>query len=248
MNRCLFILLAMLLAANAAAQELSVDPPISTPLDTIRLRLAPPVCTTPESLQVAQFANRVTVQANRAFADCAYITLFPLFQDYTLGRFPSGDYDVSFVINPPGGTLGPSVIVGPIHFTVGPLPGLTAAFPHDDYSDMWWNAAESGQALLVRQSGGKLIAVWAVYDSAGRATWYTLQPGSWRRNASGQLLYSGIVYRTTGPYWAGAFNPGAVTVTNVGNADFLPITSSRAQFNYTIEGTTGTKLLERFKF
>ena len=87
-----------------------------------------------------------------------------------------------------------------------------------------------------------------MYDSAGRATWYTLQPGSWRRNAAGQLMYSGIVYRTTGPYWASAFNPSLVTVTNVGSADFIPITVSRVQFNYTIEGVSGTKMLDRFKF
>src|SRR5260221_8686938 len=32
----------------------------------------------------------------------------------------------------------------------------------------------------------------------GRPTWYSLQPGAWRRDSTNTLRYSGTVYRTTG--------------------------------------------------
>jgi hypothetical protein len=230
------------------AQQLSVDPANPTPLDLVRLRYTAAVCTNADSVKVSQQANGITVQADRTFGvDCGTVAGF--YEEYTLGRLPGGDYDAQLVINPPPGTLGPSQLVGPIHFTVAPLPPTGSLSPHEDYSDFWWNPQESGWTLIAKQSGDKLVAVWAVYDAANRPTWYTLQPGGgWRRNADNVLRYSGIVYRTSGPFWAGPFDPTAVTVTTVGTAEFVPQTVSRAQFNYTIEGITGSKQIERFGF
>ncbi|MGZ6116020.1 MAG: hypothetical protein ACXWND_15700 [Gemmatimonadaceae bacterium] len=236
-----------LMSGAVCAQQLSVDPANPTPLDLVRLRYTAAVCTNAESVAVSQQANRILVQTDRTFAvDCGTVAGF--FDEYTLGRLPAGDYDAQLVINPPPGTLGPSQLVGPIHFTVVPLPPAASLSPHEDYSDIWWNPSEAGWALLAKQSGDKLVAMWVVYDTANRPAWYTLQPGGWRRDAGNVLRYSGIVYRTSGPFWGGPFNPAAVTVTAVGTAEFVPQTVSRAQFNYTIEGVTGSKQIERFRF
>jgi hypothetical protein len=235
------------MSGAVCAQQLTVHPGYPTPLDLVRLRYTAPVCTNADSVKVSQQANGITVQADRTFAvDCGTIAGF--YEEYTLGRLPGGDYDAQLVINPPPGTLGPSQLVGPIHFTVAPLPPTGSLSPHEDYSDIWWNPQESGWALMVKQSGDKLVAVWAVYDASNRPTWYTLQPGGWRRDADNVLRYSGIVYRTSGPFWAGPFDPAAVTVTTVGTAELVPQTVNRAQFNYTIEGMTGSKQIERFRF
>ena len=90
--------------------------------------------------------------------------------------------------------------------------------------------------------------MWVVYDTQGRPTWYVLPSGSWGRDANNALHFSGAVYRTSGPYWGGAYDPAAVALSVVGTGDFLPLGVSRALFGYTIEGVTGSRMIERFQF
>src|ERR1700674_3851335 len=96
--------------------------------------------------------------------------------------------------------------------------------------------------------GREVNCVWAVYDAAGRPTWYALLSGSWLRDASNALRYTGTVYLTAGPYWGGAYDPAATTISAVGAADSLPTSTSHAQFSYTIQGITGSKAIERLRF
>jgi len=232
---------------GAAVAQLAIVPPDPAPIDTVRLRYAHVGCTNSDSVRVSQQSNRITVQADRTFLpDCG--TVAGYFEDFTLGRLPSGEYDVELVVNPPPGTLGPSQLLGPIHFVVRAPPPTGASSPRENYADMWWNPRESGWALLVNQSGEKLFLVWVVYDAQGRPAWYALPSGSWSRDAAGALHFSGTVYRTSGPYWGGAYDPAAVTATAVGAADFLPQGTSRALFTYAIEGMSGSKAIERLAF
>ena len=101
---------------------------------------------------------------------------------------------------------------------------------------------------MVKQAAGKLFAVWVIYDAAGRATWYSLQPGNWMRDANNVLRYAGIVYRTTGPYWGGPYDPARVSITPAGSADFIPQAPSRARFDFVIDGVAGSIPLERIGF
>ena len=235
------------LLSTGAGAQLSIVPANPTPLDVVRIDYAHVGCTNPDSVQVSQQGNHIMVQVDRTFGvDCGTIAGF--FEEFTLGRLPSGDYDAQLIVNPPPGTYGPSQLIGPIAFTVAPLPATGSLHPHDNYTDMWWNPQESGWALMVVQSGEKIFAVWNVYDTAGRATWYVLPAGSWSRDAANALHFSGVVYKTTGPYWGGPFNPAAVTLNVVGTADFLPTSTSHAVFSYTIEGVSGSKRIERFRF
>lgn len=236
-----------LFASGLAAQQLSIDPATPTPLDLVRLRYTHVGCTNPDSVRVAQSSNRITVQADRVFfPDCG--TVIGYYEQFTLGRLPTGDYDAGLVVNPPPGTLGPSVLLGPVHFAVASLPPTGSPHPHENYTDMWWNPQESGWALTIYQSGETLIAVWAVYDAVGLPTWYALLSGRWLRDANNALHYTGPVYRTAGSYWGGVYDPAALTITTVGNADFQPTSISRAMWSYTIEGITATKPVERLRF
>ena len=242
------IAIAALLMACAStwAQELTVIPAAPTPIDTVRLRWSHVGCTDAGALQVAQESNRITVTTDRTFViDCGTVNGF--FEEFTLGRLPSGEYDAQLVVNPPPGTLGPTQLVGPVHFSVARLPPTGAAAPRDDYTDLWWNPSRSGEALLVKQSSGKLFAVWVVYDADHRATWYSLQPGAWSRDASNVLMYTGIVYRTTGPWW-GQFDPAQVSIVPVGRASFTPLRSGRASFDVVIDGVAASTALERMRF
>lgn len=238
--------LALGFAAVAAADDLAIVPARPTPVDTIRLRWTHVGCTSPDSVQVKQESNRITVSTDRVFVvDCGTVNGY--FEEFTIGRLPSGEYDVQLAVNPPPGTLGPTQLLGPLHLSVARLPPANAAAPHDDYTDLWWSPARSGEALLVKQSSGAIFAVWVVYDIAGRATWYSLQPGAWTRDASNVTSYSGPVFRTTGPWW-GAFDPAQVSITAVGQAAFTPLPAGRARFDITIDGVAASLTLERMRF
>ncbi len=244
------VILAIGLATAAIADELAIVPANPTPVDTVRLRWTHVGCTNPDAVQVTQESNRITVTTDRGLpagpaVDCGTVNGF--FEEFVLGRLPSGEYDAQLVVNPPPGTLGPTFLIGPIHFSVARLPPTGAAAPRDDYTDLWWNPSRSGEGLLVKQSSGKLFAVWVVYDTDKRATWYTMQGGAWSRDASNVLTYTGIVYRTIGPWW-GQFDPSQVAIAAVGRANFTPLFGGRARFDVTIDGVAASTTLERMRF
>src|SRR5512135_2987205 len=102
MRPVLGIALLALAAGSLGAQTLTLDPAAPGPFDAVRLRYTHTGCTNPDSVRVAQAANRITVQVDRIFfPDCG--TILGYHEDYTLGRLPSGDYDVVLVVNPPPG-------------------------------------------------------------------------------------------------------------------------------------------------
>jgi hypothetical protein len=236
-------------ARVALADDLSIDPPNPTSLDTVRLRYAHVGCTNPQSVQVALQAGLIMVQVDRtlSFPDCGTVAGF--FEEFTLGRLPAGDYDVSLAVNPPAGTLGPTQLIGPpVHVSVAGLQPSATLHPHDDYSDMWWNPREPGWALGVRQLSEKLFLVWSVYDDAGKPTWLVVPGGAWNRDASNHLRFSGRVYRTKGSPWEVPFDPSTATFSTVGTADFTPLDASHGLFTYTVDGVEGSKMVERFRF
>ena len=77
------------------------------------------------------------------------------------------------------------------------LPSLS--FPLVNYTDQWWDPAESGWGIVITQHvDGAIFATWAVYGPDNKPVWYTLQPGSW----SAYNTYSGPVYLDHGPvFW-----------------------------------------------
>jgi len=248
LSRCLLACWLLSFAGMVNAQ-LSVVPADPTPLDLVSLHFAHTGCTNPDSVQVSMQVNRITVSANRLFSNPDYGTVLGYFDEYTMGRLPAGDYDVELIVNPPPGTLGPSMLIGPIHFTVAQLPPTGSLLPHEDYSDVWWNPQAPGQALTVKQSGAKLAAAWYVHDGSGNPIWYTLQSGSWVRDSVNGLHYEGVVYKTTGPYWAGRYDPAAVATIVAGKASFIPQSGGQgARFDYEIEGVSGSQQLKRLAF
>jgi len=240
---------ALMAAASAAlADDLAIDPPNPTALDTVRLRYTHVGCTNPQSLQVFLSGSLISVSVDRAatFPDCGTIASFH--EDFTLGRLPAGEYDVSLGVNPPPGTFGPTQVFQGPHVSVAAMPNGSTLHPHDDYSDMWWNPREPGWALNVRQLSEKLFMVWAAYDEAGKPTWLVVPGGAWNRDASNQLRFTGRIYRTKGSPWQLPFDPAATTFSTVGTADFTPLDASHGIFSYTVDGVEGSKMVERFRF
>jgi len=113
-----------------------------------------------------------------------------------------------------------------------------------DYTDLWYNPAESGWGANVAQQGNTLFVTFFVYGSNNQPTWYVASAVT-QQGGSTSGLFSGTLYQTTGPYFGGAFNPSAVGVTAVGTVTFNASGSNAATLSYTVNGTAVTKSVVR---
>lgn len=118
-----------------------------------------------------------------------------------------------------------------------------------DFSDIWWNAAESGWGINVIQRSDIIFATMFVYGPDNTARWYsaTLRPVSPQPN--GLTRFTGALIRTTGP-WFGTlvFNPNTVTVTPVGNITLSFNSPVTGQLQYDVDGVQVTKEITRQPF
>jgi hypothetical protein len=124
-----------------------------------------------------------------------------------------------------------------------------AATPMVNYSDMWWNPAESGWGISIHQHSTDVIfAVWFAYGGDGKPLWYVIPSGTWTASNS----YTGPIYRTQGPALGGRFDPASVTVTQVGTGTlhFAPEIpgGNILEFLYEIDGARAVKYLRRQAF
>ena len=121
----------------------------------------------------------------------------------------------------------------------------SSATPIADFTDLWWNPAESGWGLSLVQHGNRvLFGVWYTYGLDGKRTWFVLPSGTWTDSRT----YTGTVYGTAGPAASGAFNASAVRTTPVGTATLTFSDANRGTFAYTINGLSGTKTISRQPF
>ena len=116
--------------------------------------------------------------------------------------------------------------------------------PEFDYSDLWWNPAESGWGLALTQHGSSMFAAWYAYDGRGQASWLVMPGGTWTSATS----ITGDLYATTGPDARGSFDPNAVTRTRVGSATLAFSARDRGTLSYTVNGVSGTKSISRQLF
>ena len=131
-----------------------------------------------------------------------------------------------------------------LHFHVGDAPSLNLDVPLGDFSDLWWTPSESEWGMtIVEHASGNIFAAWFVYGADGKPIWYVLPGGSWKIGT-----FSGDVYRTTGPYFGGAFNSSSVGATRAGTASLSFSDLSHGRLSYSVDGVTGTKAIEREVF
>jgi hypothetical protein len=130
------------------------------------------------------------------------------------------------------------------------VPVTAAASGPVDYTDMWWaGTSENGWGVSITQHGAIQFAVFYVYDAAGKPTFYAMPGGSF--NAAGTAFTGALYQPTSSPFTAYDFNqfkPGGVTNASVGTATITYTSSSAATVNYTINGISGTKSIQRQAF
>ena len=122
------------------------------------------------------------------------------------------------------------------------LPCLAHA---ENYSDIWWNPAESGWGVTIADHETNLFAVWYTYDTDGAPQWYSVSGGTF--NAS-RTTFTGDLYRSTGPAYTGKFDPATVQRTKVGTASFQFTPSGTATVTWTVGAVVITKQIQRFPF
>jgi hypothetical protein len=114
-----------------------------------------------------------------------------------------------------------------------------------DYSDLWFNPAESGWGVNVTQQQEIVFATLFHYGTSGQPTWYVGSEIRFVSNVGGVYTFSGLWYQTTGPYLGGAFNPNAVTVRQVGTVTFVFNTVTSGTLTFTADGVTFSKPIQR---
>jgi hypothetical protein len=238
--------LALLLLAaalpTAASRILPAEPFAFEP---IVLRMTVDGCAfVPQTVRVRTQANvlKVTQHPNNC------LVAGPIeIADVRLGTLAVGAYQVELF----GGTDESARPIETLAFEVRSRPEV-AVFPPpprpiNDHSGLWWTPAESGWGLSLHQSAtDAMFGSLFVYGSDREAQWFTLQGGHWE-NAT---RWTAIVYRTTGPFFAGpVFDPRLVLIDAVGTAtlDFhqVPGGEGHARLTYDADGVSVSKVIER---
>ena len=113
-----------------------------------------------------------------------------------------------------------------------------------NFTDLWWNPAESGWGVNITQQEDILFATLFTYGANGQPVWYVMSEGS---PSGGAGKWSGGLYRTTGP----AFDSvpwGAMTPTLVGSMSFEFTNGNAGTMTYTVNGVTVEKQIQRQVF
>jgi len=100
------------------------------------------------------------------------------------------------------------------------------------YTDVYYNPDESGWGVFVMQSDAFQFLAFYIYGPDNRPTWYTAQI---TQDATGN--FNGLLYATTGTYFALPWNPAQLTNASVGTVSFRPMDNYHATIVFTLTGS-----------
>jgi hypothetical protein len=108
-----------------------------------------------------------------------------------------------------------------------------------NFTDLWYDPAQSGWGVNVVHQGDTAFATLFVYGPDRQPTWYSasnLRVTS--LTGSGLPNFEGGLYRTTGPWYGGPFDPATVTFVRVGTLYIEGLAQDRLRVSYEVEGRT----------
>ena len=194
----------------------------------------------------ADFRNEVSCSGN------IYDTNGPRFfsDPYNPGAVVTnklGFFQMSFTDRNTGGMsvgIGNAVKSMPLKRQIFSVNGPSAPV---DYTDLWWNPAESGWGMGITQQPGVMFLSWFAYDDTGTPTWYVASNCAMNANGNG---CTGTLYRTSGPIdpLRNPFDPSKVKVTAVGSITASFGDNNSGTISYTVDGKAGTKSITRQLF
>jgi hypothetical protein len=112
-----------------------------------------------------------------------------------------------------------------------------------NYTDLWWNAAESGWGINLNHQGNILFGTLFTYDASGAPTWLVMSNGAKQPDGS----FQGELYQLRGP----AFNAPTWTGTTpatVGTMKLAFVGNDQGTLTYTFNGTQVVKSITRQPF
>lgn len=112
-----------------------------------------------------------------------------------------------------------------------------------NFTDLWWNPAESGWGLNLAHQENTVFATLFTYAANGQGMWLVMPEG----NRAEGPRYSGALFRTRGP----AFDASpwsAITPTQVGTMTLDFASGNSGTLTYTVDGVSVTKSIERQVF
>ena len=197
----------------------------------------------PVDTQVTMAGNRITVSPlMRGAPDFSAAIPTPALDQF-IGALPAGTYQIEVVRRASGrgsaGTVG-SVLT----FTVSPRQ---ASEPLADYTDLWWVPAESGWGIgLFHHPSNQIFVTLFVHGADGKPAWYVIPSGEF----VDPITYRGQIYKTTGPYFGGPFDPTQFHISPAGSGEinFDPYNLDKAAINFVIDGVRFVKFIERQSF
>jgi hypothetical protein len=115
----------------------------------------------------------------------------------------------------------------------------------ENYTDLWWNPAESGWGLSIHHhASSALVSCWMVYGPDGKPTWFLMEPGGW----SDATTFRGIIYEGNGPDFHVLFEADRVKLREVGFGVLAFDGAASGTFSYSIDGMEGKKTIVRMEF
>ena len=119
----------------------------------------------------------------------------------------------------------------------------------ENYTDLWWNPAESGWGLSLNDHETQLFGVWYTYGADGAATWFVLPGGTFSRD---RRIFTGDLYQTSGPPYNVTFSPSMVRTQRAGSVriDFAPagLSPGTALFTASVGTVSQTRQIQRQAF
>lgn len=117
-----------------------------------------------------------------------------------------------------------------------------ASTPAVNFTDLWWNPAESGWGMTVTHQPGNMFLAWFVYDTNRKPTWFV---STCPTNAAGTSC-SGTLLRVTGPPFGAIFDTTQVHATTAGTVSLSFTDPDNGVLTYSVDGAgSGTKNITR---
>jgi len=110
-----------------------------------------------------------------------------------------------------------------------------------DQSDAWAAQGESGWGFLSFQRGSVVFGAIFVYDQSRTPIWYSATLFN-----TGNLVWSGDLYETSGPFFGAAFfDQNAVVYRKVGTMTWTATSVTSGQLRYDVDGVFVAKNMAR---
>ncbi len=125
-----------------------------------------------------------------------------------------------------------------------PLQYLWA--PGIDFSDLWWNPAESGWGMtLIQRPSSRLVGTLYLYDVDRKPLWLLMTGQTWQT----PMELRGVLHQSSANgFPPTGFNPASVSSRQVGTFTLNFVDRQKANLTFDIEGVRYTKPMERFVF